>query len=316
LLFQQNFRNLEESTFFTLAMLVASSIANKTWQWRGHSINYQQQGKEGVAVLLVHGFGASVGHWRKNIPVLAEHCRCFAIDLIGFGASSKPTPGVDLDYTFETWSALIRDFGREVIGEPMLLIANSIGCVAIMQAAVDEPALVQGVALLNCSLRLLHERKQATQPWFKRMGTPILQQVLQNKAIGSFFFKQLAQPRTVKNILRQAYGRVESVTDELVDILMKPAADPGAADVFLAFTAYSQGPLPEDLLPLLSCPAIILWGEVDPWEPIALGREFAKYPAVREFITLPGVGHCPQDDAPELVNPILIKWIEGFSAVS
>jgi pimeloyl-ACP methyl ester carboxylesterase len=264
--------------------------------------------------LLVHGFGASVGHWRKNIPVLAEHCRCFAIDLIGFGASAKPTPGKEIDYTFETWSAQIRDFCREVIGESVLLIANSIGCVAIMQAAVDEPEMIEGVALLNCSLRLLHERKQATQPWFKRVGTPIVQQVLQNKAIGNFFFQQLAQPTTVKNILRQAYGRVESVTDELVDILMKPAADPGAADVFLAFTAYSQGPLPEDLLPLLSCPALIIWGEVDPWEPIALGKEFANYPAVREFITLPGVGHCPQDDAPELVNPLLVKWIEGFAA--
>jgi pimeloyl-ACP methyl ester carboxylesterase len=295
-------------------MIAASSIVNKTWQWRGHSINYQQQGEKGRAVLLVHGFGASVGHWRKNIPVLAEHCRCFAIDLIGFGASAKPTPGQDIDYTFETWSAQLRDFCREVIGEAALLIANSIGCVAIMQAAVDEPGLVPGVALLNCSLRLLHERKQATQPWFKRIGTPIVQQVLQNKAIGNFFFQQLAQPTTVKNILCQAYGRAESVTDELVDILMKPAADPGAADVFLAFTAYSQGPLPEDLLPLLSCPALIIWGEVDPWEPIVLGREFANYPAVREFITLPGVGHCPQDDAPELVNPLLVKWIEGFAA--
>jgi pimeloyl-ACP methyl ester carboxylesterase len=295
-------------------MIAASAIVNTTWQWRGHSINYQQQGEKGRAVLLVHGFGASVGHWRKNIPMLAEHCRCFAIDLIGFGASAKPTPGKEIDYTFETWSAQIRDFCREVIGEPMLLIANSIGCVAIMQAAVDEPEMVEGVALLNCSLRLLHERKQATQPWFKRVGTPIVQQVLQNKAIGNFFFKQLAQPNTVKNILRQAYGRADSVTDELVDILMKPAADPGAADVFLAFTAYSQGPLPEDLLPLLSCPALIIWGEVDPWEPIALGKEFANYPAVQEFITLPGVGHCPQDDAPELVNPLLVKWIEGLAA--
>jgi pimeloyl-ACP methyl ester carboxylesterase len=295
-------------------MIAASAIVNKTWQWRGHSINYQQQGETGRAVLLVHGFGASVGHWRKNIPVLAEHCRCFAIDLIGFGASAKPMPGKEIDYTFETWSAQIRDFCREVIGDSVLLIANSIGCVAIMQAAVDEPEMVTGVALLNCSLRLLHERKQATQPWFKRIGTPIVQQVLQNKAIGNFFFQQLAQPTTVKNILRQAYGRVESVTDELVDILMKPAADPGAADVFLAFTAYSQGPLPEDLLPLLSCPALIIWGEVDPWEPIALGKEFANYPAVQEFIALPGVGHCPQDDAPELVNPILVKWIEGFAA--
>ncbi len=289
-----------------------SASANQTWEWRGYHINYWQQGTAGVPVLLIHGFGAGVGHWRKNIPALSDDCRCYAIDLIGFGASAKPTPGSEIDYTFETWSALIRDFCREVIGSSALLIANSIGCVVAMQAAVDEPELVQGLALLNCSLRLLHERKQLTQPWYKRVGAPILQQVLQNKSIGYFFFNQLAKPATIKKILLQAYGRPASVTDELVDILMKPAADQGAADVFLAFTAYSQGPLPEDLLPHLSCPTIFLWGEADPWEPIELGREFAKYPAVQEFIALPGVGHCPQDDAPDLVNPILLDWIKKF----
>ncbi len=99
------------------------------------------------------------------------------------------------------------------------------------------------------------------------------------------------------------------VTDELVDILTSPASDPGAGAVFLAFTSYSTGPLPEDLLPLLPCPAIILWGTADPWEPIKLGRELANFPQVQKFIPLEGVGHCPQDEAPELVNPILLDWI-------
>jgi pimeloyl-ACP methyl ester carboxylesterase len=291
------------------------TLSPQTWSWRGHHINYCQQGHSGPAVLLIHGFGASIGHWRKNIPALAQVSRCYAIDLIGFGASAKPTPGLEIDYTFDTWGAQVLDFCREVIGEPVLLIANSIGCVVAMQAAVDGSDWVQGIAMLNCSLRLLHDRKQATQPWFKQIGAPLLQQVLQNKAIGHFFFNQLARPNTVRKILLQAYGHPESVTDELVDILMKPAADPGAADVFLAFTAYSQGPLPEDLLPLLTCPTLIIWGEADPWEPIDLGREFANYPAVREFIPLPGVGHCPQDDAPELVNPILDRWITELSVM-
>ncbi len=99
------------------------------------------------------------------------------------------------------------------------------------------------------------------------------------------------------------------VTEELVNIITSPASDPGAAAVFLAFTSYSQGPLPEDLLPQLPCPAIILWGTADRWEPIELGRELASFPQVQKFIPLEGVGHCPQDEAPELVNPILQDWI-------
>jgi pimeloyl-ACP methyl ester carboxylesterase len=179
-----------------------------------------------------------------------------------------------------------------------------------MQAAVDAPEIAQRVALLNCSLRLLHDRRRATQPWFKRMGAPILQQILQTKWIGRAFFRQVAQPQTVRKILQKAYKNPAAVTDELIAILMAPAQDPGAADVFVAFTSYSYGPLPEDLLEKLPCSALLLWGAEDPWEPIALGQELAKFPCVEQFIALPNVGHCPQDEAPELVNPILLKWIQ------
>jgi pimeloyl-ACP methyl ester carboxylesterase len=284
-------------------------IANSTWIWRGYEINYQAQGETGIPVLLIHGFGASVGHWRKNLPVLAASCRCYAIDLIGFGASAKPKPSAELEYTFETWAELVIDFCREVIGSPTALVGNSIGCIVALQAAVTEPKSFTGVAMLNCSLRLLHDRKRAEMPFYRRWGTPVLKSILTIPDIGNFFFKQLAQRKVVRKILLQAYHRPEAVSEELIDILMAPAADEGAADVFLKFTAYSWGPLPEDLLPQLTCPAIAIWGAADPWEPIELGRALMSVATVKEFIELPAVGHCPQDEAPELVNPILLDWI-------
>ncbi len=290
--------------------LLSSPVTSiQTWLWQGFPITYQTQGNQGPAIVLVHGFGASLGHWRKNLPALAQVGRVYALDLIGFGGSAKPKPGVDVAYTFETWGQQLIDFCQEVIGEPAFLIGNSIGCIAAMQAAVMAPDQVRGVALLNCSLRLLHNRRRASQPFYKRLGAPILQRVLQTRWIGSTFFRQIAQPKTVRKILQQAYSNPEAVTDELVDLLLKPASDPGAVDVFLAFTAYSQGPLPEDLLAILPCPALMLWGAADPWEPVALGRKLADYPRVEQFIELPNVGHCPQDEAPEQVNPILQEWI-------
>jgi pimeloyl-ACP methyl ester carboxylesterase len=282
----------------------------RQWQWHALPICYQTMGKSGPPVVLIHGFGASWGHWRKNIPVLAEHCRVFALDLLGFGASAKPAPGDPLPYTFETWSAQIRDFCREVIGEPAFFVGNSIGCVAAMQAAVDEPEMCLGVALLNCSIRMLHERRLAQLPWYRRMGAPMLQKVLGIRWLGHRFFKLVARPKTVRNILQKAYARPDAVTDELVQILMTPASDEGAADVFLAFTRYSQGPLPEELLAQLHCPVLILWGKEDPWEPMEAGRELlAHFPCVEDFVVLDHAGHCPQDEAPDDVNPILVEWI-------
>ena len=294
--------------------MTVSTLANsapKVWDWRGFPITYQSCGDQGAAVVLVHGFGASWGHWRKNLPALGESHRCYAIDLIGFGASAKPTPGEKIDYTFETWGQLVADFCREVVGEAAFLVGNSIGCVVVMQTAVDYPELVRGIAAINCSLRLLHDSKRTELPWYRSVGAGFVQQLLGNKAFGNFFFNQIAKPKVVKNILLQAYCRSEAVTDELIDILMTPAKDVGAADVFCAFTRYSQGALPEELLPKLNCPTVLLWGTKDPWEPIAMGRELGKITTVDQFIPLDGLGLCPQDEAPELVNPILLGWIAG-----
>ena len=285
----------------------------QTWQWRGFDIGYQHCGDTGIPVVFVHGFGANSGHWRKNISVLGDKYRCYGIDLIGFGQSSKPTPNQPISYTFETWANQIADFCKEIIGEPVYLVGNSIGCIVTMQMAVDYPDLVLAIASLNCSLRLLHERKRKTLPWYRNLGAGVMQNILTNPTIGNFFYNQIAKPKVIKNLLSQAYQRQEAITDELVDLIYQPSQDQGAVEVFLAFTGYSQGPLAEDLLPVLSCPLTFFWGTKDPWEPIDMGRELANFDSVVDFIELENLGHCPQDEAPEVVNPLLEKWLEKIA---
>jgi len=54
----------------------------------------------------------------------------------------------------------------------------------------------------------------------------------------------------------------------------------------------------------------MLWGEADPWEPVAEARRWPTlYPCIRELVVLPGLGHCPHDEAPDQVNPILLRWL-------
>lgn len=296
-----------------LSELETEARCDRFWTWRNYQICYRAAGlertSETLAVVLIHGFGASAGHWRKNILALADVCRVYAIDLIGFGASDKPHP-TESPYTFETWGSQVADFVREIVGGEAILIGNSIGAVVAMQTAILAPELVTKTILINCSLRLLQEQKQLTLPWIERAGANAMQNILGVRAIAKFFFNQVRRPLTVRNILKQAYVRHEAVTDELVEMLLKPARDERAVDVFIAFVRYSQGPTPEELLEKLPCKAIVLWGEKDPWEPIELGKEFTKFSCVADFIPIPNAGHCPQDEAPELVNPILIAQIQ------
>lgn len=296
-------------------MLTAdSSIEHQTWEWHGLPIHYQQSGNTGPALLLIHGFGASCDHWRKNIPVLAQAHRVFALDLLGFGKSAKPAPGEPLPYNFETWGQQVVEFVQEVVKEPVFLVGNSIGGVVALQAATLTPDQGRGVILLNCALRQIHDRKLDQQPPARRLGRPLLKKALQNRRLVHWLFNQIAKPRVVRSALKQAYGNGDAVTDELVELLLAPAREPGAADVFWAFISNFTGPLPEDLLPQITCPALILWGTEDPWEPIELGRKLTEFPAVEDFIPLEGVGHCPQDEVPDVVNPHIQSWVARHAA--
>lgn len=102
----------------------------------------------------------------------------------------------------------------------------------------------------------------------------------------------------------------------MVECILKPGLEPGAPDVFLDFISYSGGPLPEDLMPRVTCPLWLVWGEEDPWEKVEWGRDLAKIPTVSRFVPLPGAGHCPQDEAPQMVNPLILEFVETYAATS
>ncbi|KAG2300094.1 hypothetical protein Bca52824_036566 [Brassica carinata] len=295
---------------------VCPEVRTLTWNWKGYSIRYQCAGTSGPALVLVHGFGANSDHWRKNTPILGKSYRVYSIDLIGYGYSDKPNPrefGGEPFYTFETWGEQLNDFCLDVVKDEAFFICNSIGGLVGLQAAVSKPEICRGLMLINISLRMLHIKKQ---PLIGRPFIRSFQNLLRNTPVGKLFFKSIAKPETVRNILSQCYYDSSQVTDELVEAILRPGLEPGAVDVFLEFICYSGGPLPEDLLPLVKCPVLIAWGEKDPWEPIELGRAYGDFDAVEEFVVLPEAGHCPQDEKPEMVNPLIESFVARHSKSS
>ncbi|CAL57930.1 Alpha/beta hydrolase fold-1 [Ostreococcus tauri] len=290
-------------------------VQERYYEWEGHVIRYTTSGTTGEPLVLIHGFGGNADHWRRNVNALGERRRVYAIDLLGYGYSSKPNPmaeGLKQNeiYCFETWGRQILHFVDEIVGEPAFVACNSVGGVAGLQAAVDAPEKVRGVVLMNISLRGLHITKQ---PAIIRPFVKALQTTLRETSIGKSFFASVAKERTVKNILKEAYGDSSQVTDELVEAILSPGLRDGAAEVFLDFISYSGGPLPEELLPKCKVPVRMLWGDKDPWENIDQGRKlYASY--ADKFIPLPGVGHCPQDEAPELVNGLLNEFVDEYAS--
>lgn len=102
-------------------------------------------GDERAPVLvLIHGLGASKASWLPIVPALAEHYRVFAIDLPGFGASSKPRGRYDA-----AWLAdhVVRFLDVQGI-DRAFVAGNSLGGRVAMELAMEEPDRVLAIACL------------------------------------------------------------------------------------------------------------------------------------------------------------------------
>lgn len=289
----------------------------KSWEWKGYKINYVVEGDgRGPTLLLVHGFGASLGHWRRNIRVLAERYTVYAIDLLGFGASDKPT---DFNYTMEGWAELLLDFSRDVIQAPTVLIGNSVGSLACLIAGSEAPQnLVRGIVLLNCAGGM--NNKAIVDDWRIKFITPLLWLIdflLKQRKIASALFERLKTRENLMNVLSAVYSNKASVDDELIEVIKKPADYPGALDVFVSVVTGPPGPNPISLIPNISIPILVLWGDEDPFTPLdgPVGKYFSSLPSLLpsvQFFILRGVGHCPHDDRPDLVHEKLLTWLDSL----
>ena len=293
--------------------LTSSTVINSweklDWTWKDHKIGYTVAG-QGKPLLLIHGFGASIGHWRKNIPVLAESgYKVFAIDLLGFGDSAKPA----LDYTLELWQEQIKDFWSNFINEPTVFVGNSIGGLISLMLMANYPQIAAGGVLVNCAGGLNHRPDELNPPLRFVMGT--FTKLVNSPTIGKFIFNNIRRKSQIRRTLYQVYCDRAAVTDELVDILHAPSCDPRAQKVFASVLTAPPGESPQELLPKINSPLLVLWGENDPWTPIKgakIYQDLASDRADVRFEIVRSAGHCPHDERPDTVNSLIIDWLANI----
>ncbi len=290
----------------TQSLTKNTTLTQYSWEWQGYKSVYTVQG-EGQPLLLIHGFGASIGHWRKNIPVLADAgYQVFALDLLGFGGSEKPA----LDYSVELWQQQLYDFWASHINQPTVFVGNSIGGLLALMMMTEYPELTAGGVLINSAGGLNHRPEELQFPLNVVMGT--FTKVVNTPGIGEFVFNQVRRKSQIRNTLKQVYRDRAAITEELVDLLYLPSCDPGAQNVFASVLSAPPGPKPDDLLPHRQCPLLVLWGEDDPWTPIQgakIYQDLSQNDRDVEFYPIPQAGHCAHDEKPEQVNQLMLNWL-------
>jgi pimeloyl-ACP methyl ester carboxylesterase len=331
---------------------------HETWEWRHngrtHKINYRVEGggKDGndadvaagrPAVLLVHGFGANLNHFRYTIPALVrEGYRVYAMDLLGFGGSEKPADPLSVGFSVELFAQQMIDFmasrrrhddddddeddkglQQQQRKQRWILAGNSIGglcSLLVASRASSEGALpfeISSLVLFNSAGGMTGFRYSDIPPLLHPLMAHVQYFVL-GPLHGPLLYSVLAQKTTLRPVLQSAgiYRDPANVDEELLSIILGPALDGGARDVFLAVYGGPAGPTREELLPHVTAPVLALWGGEDGFTPCddavrALPALHGGNDMVLEVI--PDAGHCLHDECPDAVNSRMVAFLKKKS---
>jgi pimeloyl-ACP methyl ester carboxylesterase len=278
------------------------------WQWREHSIYYIKAGERRAdrpPILLIHGFGASTDHWRKNIEGLSSNFEVWAIDLLGFGRSAKP----DITYGGNLWRDQLHDFIQTVIGQPAVLAGNSLGGYAALCVAAQRPESAVGLVLLNSAGPFTDMQVSSKPDPLRSTVSKLLRSVLLQPLPSWLLFQYVRQKSFIRKTLESVYLDQSAITDELVEDIYRPSCDAGAAAVFAAVFKSPEGEKIDVLLSQMTRPLLLLWGEGDPWMNARdRGAKFRQYyPQLQEHYLQ--AGHCPHHEVPDQVNALIREWV-------
>jgi len=257
----------------------------------GARIRYIDAGR-GAPVLLLHGLGASLYAWRKNIAaVAAAGFRVIAFDNRGFGLSDKPPAPYDNTAYARLAVALMDSLGLP----SAVLIGHSMGGAIAAEVATEYPQRVRGLVLVGSAGLGARE--------------PLLFRVARWPVVGPTLLAFRGRGLTGR-LLRSTYFDPSKVTEADVDQYYAPVALPDYGRALRGVLTQFRFTALDGRLDRIAAPTLVLWGEADRWVPIGLGRALAGGIARSAFLSVPRAGHSVQEEAPGEVNQLVIKFLK------
>ncbi|WP_261347897.1 alpha/beta fold hydrolase [Vulcanococcus limneticus] len=285
------------------------------WHWQGHACHWRQLGDQRhPPLLLLHGFGAASGHWRRNAAGLEAAGWCvYAVDLIGFGDSAQPGHHRHRRLDNRLWARQVQAFLAEVVGGPAVLVGNSLGSLVAVSCAVFYPAWVRGVVAAPLpDPTLLMPVARRRRPWRRRLQRHLVEGLCGVLPL-ELLLPLIARTPLLDLGLRSAYADAGAIDQELRRLVARPALRPTAARALRAMSIgmalRPRGATAAVLLERMRQPLLVLWGSHDRLVPMRVRHRLPAHKPDLELQVLPQLGHCLHDEAPQRFNRTLLQWL-------
>jgi len=245
----------------------------------------------GDPLVLLHGIGHRWQAWEPVLDLLAEHHDVIAVDLPGFGASPPLPAGAR--YDIETAVGLVAHaFTRLGIDTPHVA-GNSLGGVLAIELASA------GLARSATALAPAGFWTTGDRVW----ALAVLRVLRQTGRVPAGVRERMAANRLLRLTMgSMLFGRPDRLTAELAAADLAAMVGSSGFDLVAEAGAgyrYSSPPP--------TVPVTVAWGPRDRILWPRQARTAARLLPDATMVTLPGCGHVPMGDAPDLVSATILQ---------
>ena len=260
---------------------------------------------------MVHGLGGAAVNWMAVGPDFARHHRTVALDLAGFGR----TPLFHRSAAIGANAALVHRFIQEVIGEPVILMGNSMGGHIAIVVAADHPQWVTELILVDPAVPGAHVRRPdpATLGVVAALSLPGLAEIVIDRRA-----RILGPDRLVERTIALVAADPSRLDDTLMDAhiqLTRERSNLGRQNS-RAFTqaVRSLGLRMADprfwaRMKKVEAPTLVVHGELDRLIPVAAARDLIRRRPDWSLEILEGVGHVPMMETPDQFLEVVNQWL-------
>ena len=250
----------------------------------GVNMHYQDTGpsKNVIPILFLHGFGSSLQTWDTWAQALSDDYRVISVDLPGFGLTGADPSGT---YTDQRSVEVLEAFLKALQIPKVVLVGNSMGGKFAWQFAARYPNQVAKLVLISPD-----GYASPGIEYGKKPDVPAIADLYR------YFFSKTFLAMN----LEPAYANPKTLNDALVNRYYDLMLAPGVRGAILARMQQTvlQDPVPS--LASIQVPTLLIWGEKDAFIPISNSNDYLKVMPNAKRVSLPNIGHLPQEEQPSI----------------
>ena len=292
--------------------------------WNGFTFHWRVLGdKAKKPIVLIHGFGASSDHWRKNAVAFAEAgFSVFALDLIGFGRSEQPSRKKINSLENVFWARQVTYFLKKIVlndqNKKAVLIGNSLGGLVAVTILAKNPELVEATVACPLPDPALAQKQQIELNRYLLKIKNCFIKVIFNLLPLELIVPIIAKTKLISIALQFAYKKNISCDKDLIKLIKRPAlratAPRALRSMCIGMSLRSTEMTAPSILSKLSLniiksPLLLVWGKEDRLVPLVIGKNLKSQFEWVQLKVPDNVGHCPHDEAPKYFNNEVLDWL-------